>query len=702
MSSSSVRTTSATQIGSLPMMLAALLGQNAATFGLTAPLISPSYTILLAVLSTAGALTARYLRSRNLGRDYLLAGAIGLVGFFFVIQATIVRFGKSLPIDFLVSTNDMSLLAALTLTAAVATFFWLTDGATLFCCVWSMAMIGLAATLNLNVITLVCFGIFLFCALFLMTHQHTLSQAGTHGRLLVVKNPLLGLQLRTAALLWVATWTLGVIVAVPLQMIGRNMSLATVLERLKLTPEANKLRNNSKPRLTFDSPDSFAVGLGPVTDSDTLIYRVTTQETHYWRMRTFATCKGNEWIPFENDLAGQTLVPETTKAGRNVFTLSSALEGVRQKTQRVKAKVEPLVATRAMIHLVEPRQLLADQATIVRRVDGTFALVGRRMDIALPPGPYELEADVSRASPEELNNSSVTYPKEILERYLQEPNVGMLDTLAQEAIGTERLPYNKAEAIRKFVTNRCTYSLDAPACPLGRNPAEWFLNDSKVGYCDLYATAVTLLCRAARIPARIATGFNAGETDPDHPNAYHLRERNRHAWCEVYFTGYGWVPFDATVLTVDATMAPLASAPLPKTQAGKLPVGPLVLVGIAVLGLLGVGGAELLRRRGVLPGRATISVEEIYARRLLITYKHALHQLKRHGATRESAMTVGEHIAVVTQRLGDSVGSAYERLARLSERTLFARQPTRESDVITGQEALAALKIALKTKERKY
>ena len=140
----------------------------------------------------------------------------------------------------------------------------------------------------------------------------------------------------------------------------------------------------------------------------------------------------------------------------------------------------------------------------------------------------------------------------------------------------------------------------------------------------------------------------------------------------------------------------------PRAQASKLPVGPLVLVGIAVLGLLGVGGAELLRRRGVLPGRTTISAEELYARRLLISYKHALHQLKRHGATRESAMTVGEHIALVTQRLGDSVGSAYERLARLSERTLFARLPTQESDVVIGQEALTALKIALKEKARKH
>lgn len=700
MSSSSVIATNVPRRGSLPLVIIALLGQNAATFGLTIPLISPGYTVFLFVLSLIGAGTAHSLRSRGVTRDYLISGAFGLIGFFFLIQVTIARFGRSLPLDFLVSTGDMSLLVALTLTAAVATFFWLTDAATLFCCVWSMAMIGLAATLNLNVVTLVCFGIYLFCALFLMIHQHTLSQAGERHLALAVAPPLLWLQVRTAALLWVATWTLGVIVAVPLQMIGRNMSLSTILERLKVSADPNKARSSLKPHLTFDSPRSFAVGLGPVTDSDTLIFRVTTPGTQYWRMRTFATCLGNEWTPYENDLEGQTLSPETARAGRNLFKLGPALEGERKATDRVKARVDPLIATRALIHLAEPRQILLDQEAIVRRIDGTFALLGSRIDFSPPPTSYELEADVSHATSEELNASSVNYPSEIKDRYLQEPNPGLLDKLAQEAIGTERRPFNKAEAIRKFVANRCLYTLDAAPCPLGRNPADWFLNESKTGYCDLYATAVTLLCRAARIPARIATGFNAGEIDPDHPNSYNLRERNRHAWCEVYFTGYGWIPFDATVLTIEATMAPVASPPLTSFQRGKLPLGPLMLVGIAALGLVGVGATEFLRRRGMLPERRVLSVEELSARRLLAAYKSALHQLQRHGVSRERAMTVGEHIALVTQRLGETVGSAYECLARLSERTLFAQQPTRESDVQRGQESLAALKAALKERRR--
>jgi hypothetical protein len=56
------------------------------------------------------------------------------------------------------------------------------------------------------------------------------------------------------------------------------------------------------------------------------------------------------------------------------------------------------------------------------------------------------------------------------------------------------------------------------------------------------------MLRAAGVPARFCVGYLPGEWDADTEN-YIVRARNRHAWAEVYFPGYGWVEFEATPRT---------------------------------------------------------------------------------------------------------------------------------------------------------
>lgn len=72
---------------------------------------------------------------------------------------------------------------------------------------------------------------------------------------------------------------------------------------------------------------------------------------------------------------------------------------------------------------------------------------------------------------------------------------------------------------------------------------DYFLLESKKGYCTYYATAFVLLARAEGIPARYVQGYcvpfvGSGE----HP----VTESMAHAWPEVYIEGAGWVPFEPT------------------------------------------------------------------------------------------------------------------------------------------------------------
>jgi transglutaminase-like putative cysteine protease len=78
-----------------------------------------------------------------------------------------------------------------------------------------------------------------------------------------------------------------------------------------------------------------------------------------------------------------------------------------------------------------------------------------------------------------------------------------------------------------------------------------FLTISRVGVCVQYAYALTVLARLAGVPARLAGGFTAGtRTSPGH---YVVKTNDEHAWTEVYFTGFGWVQFDATPSGGDGT-----------------------------------------------------------------------------------------------------------------------------------------------------
>jgi hypothetical protein len=64
-----------------------------------------------------------------------------------------------------------------------------------------------------------------------------------------------------------------------------------------------------------------------------------------------------------------------------------------------------------------------------------------------------------------------------------------------------------------------------------------------------YASALAWLVRAAGYPSRVAFGFTEGTLMPGGKNTYQLTNENLHAWTEVYFSGFGWVPFDATPST---------------------------------------------------------------------------------------------------------------------------------------------------------
>ena len=162
------------------------------------------------------------------------------------------------------------------------------------------------------------------------------------------------------------------------------------------------------------------------------------------------------------------------------------------------------------------------------------------------------------------------------------PVTQKVKALAEKSIIGAKTDFDKAMALRAAISGRCIYDLQAPAVPPGIDPVEYFLFTSKRGYCDLFASAMTVMARSVNLPARYVVGF-APFTDPTpKQGAYTIYDTDYHAWCEIYFKGVGWTIFDSTD---DAAMAPgagrgahLESIPWYKQATFKLSFATIAIV----------------------------------------------------------------------------------------------------------------------------
>lgn len=135
------------------------------------------------------------------------------------------------------------------------------------------------------------------------------------------------------------------------------------------------------------------------------------------------------------------------------------------------------------------------------------------------------------------------YDRLLQERYLRLPpdRTGRLAALARQLTRTADTPQEKARAIESYLRtlDYSTY-MDAKDFSL-----EQFLFKSKKGNCEYFASAGAVLLRYAGVPARLVTGFLAGEWN-QYGRFYDIRQSEAHAWVEAYVPGQGWVTLDPT------------------------------------------------------------------------------------------------------------------------------------------------------------
>ena len=98
--------------------------------------------------------------------------------------------------------------------------------------------------------------------------------------------------------------------------------------------------------------------------------------------------------------------------------------------------------------------------------------------------------------------------------------------------------------LARFREEAFVYTLQPPLLS-GGHPVDEFLFRTRRGFCEHYASAFTLLARAAGIPARVVTGYQGGEMNPFSDRLV-VRQSDAHAWSEVWLEGRGWTRVDPT------------------------------------------------------------------------------------------------------------------------------------------------------------
>jgi Transglutaminase-like superfamily/TgpA N-terminal domain len=136
-----------------------------------------------------------------------------------------------------------------------------------------------------------------------------------------------------------------------------------------------------------------------------------------------------------------------------------------------------------------------------------------------------------------------------------------LARLAEQVAGRARTPYDAVADLENWFVASGTfrYTNHPPVIsPVLVN----FVTKTHAGYCQYFAGAMALMLRYLGVPARVAVGF-AGGTYDQSEQLWNVSDREAHAWVEVWFKGYGWLPFDPT---------PAASGAAPRSIGGAAAV----------------------------------------------------------------------------------------------------------------------------------
>ena len=310
---------------------------------------------------------------------------------------------------------------------------------------------------------------------------------------------------------------------------------------------------------------SMAFG-GPVDLTDRPVMDIEAPSGRFWRSHTYDTYLGWGWLNTDAETlslqpGSGVLSAQPDYAERQEMTQTVTLRQDLGMGQALTAAGEPLrvsVTVQAVVSQLTPTLTLetteAGPSPGPRRL-GTSLLY---LKAGLPAGTvYQAVSSVSSVGAEALRRAGDAYPEWVVARYLQLPESlpSRVRRLAEEITAGLSSPYDKVVAIEAYL-RKIPYSQEIQGPEPDQDGVDYFLFEERRGYCSYYASSMTVLLRAAGVPARYVEGYSRSQSAQ---GVYHVIEKDSHAWPEVFYPGYGWVEFEPTAAQALTSRSPAAS-----------------------------------------------------------------------------------------------------------------------------------------------
>lgn len=278
--------------------------------------------------------------------------------------------------------------------------------------------------------------------------------------------------------------------------------------------------------------------------------RVSDDGSYYWRGAVYDSFDGRTWQQLDG-------VAKGVAAGREVLADTSERMADVGSRRQLSVSVTSIALGGDVIVLPES-PLAVDQATELSAHRGDGGFITLRLGEGLREGT---QYGAISLVPEVSGNAAITAARLAaagtdyepwLDRYLEIRPGAVGRRAYAEANGIvsrlpvrQRNPYHIAEAIQNWFwrDGGFEYDTDLRGICVGENLVDCFL-ETKVGYCERYATAMTMMLRTQGIPSRYVVGYLPGQRQDD--GSWQVDRSASHAWVEVYFPDYGWQRFDPT------------------------------------------------------------------------------------------------------------------------------------------------------------
>ena len=345
----------------------------------------------------------------------------------------------------------------------------------------------------------------------------------------------------------------GFYVALPLALALGGMFLLMPKETYKGQDAAERAWNWLESKFTQADPEGTVVAPDLQTQQVNLsnagprprwmipAMNVTVQETGtlYLRSLAFDGYTGSRWQLDENDsqfplfsTGGrlQTLKVETL-ALHDTLYLPYGAQSVYQGPYVLEDVVEGQIDNTFQATDYEIFYKTPDLSLVPQYEAGLGVISGGNLYVGLPP---------------EIEGATVIQVESVWSRYLALPEEtrtraqAWLDAHMPADSGSK---WETAQILCDLVSQSARYSLSTQRMPAGEDFAMWFLEESETGYCVHFASALTVLLRAAGIPSRYVSGFVVSTVANEQVTVY---QKNSHAWTEVFIEGCGWVMLEPT------------------------------------------------------------------------------------------------------------------------------------------------------------